>query len=220
MKFFLITTHHNQHSRWAYIKPHLQDMGITYTPILAPDYRLFRWHLDETQLKHQSLTLAYYQISQTAIFENLSQYAVIEDDVNLIPQFKLAMFNLQNSLPEDYDFCYLTQTEHNKEAAITSPVNDYICKVESNWWETPLTLWSRKFAEAFREHISEKLDQELWLGHIDHELVKLNATGKFQMYGATQNTANGLSSARHLQQAQLIDFQGSISEYQEREKTG
>lgn len=215
MRVFLITTIHNQESRWEYIKSHLHSLDMIYFPILAPDYRLFLYGgLTEQQAKHQSLTMAYLQIAQTAIFQGIERYIVIEDDVSLNEGFEQNFLDLIRSLPEDWDFLYATKTEHNRQAGKTIPVNDYICKVIADWWETPITVWGRRMIESFNEKmtykIGNKVDGELLLGHIDHELLKICEEGKLNFYGAEKNLANGLSTARHLANDK-ITFEGAIS---------
>lgn len=219
MKYYLITTLHNQHTRWQYIKGHLDELGIDYTPILAPDFRQYlHAGLSETQAKHLSLVMAYYQIAQTAEFEEIDEYVVMEDDVQIgdYPLLKslIKMFDVVGG--SSFDLVYLTQTEHNRLSAVTTPMAaPYFNRIRANWWETPITMWSARFAHAFIGLISMRLTSELWLGHIDHILNQMNETGKYKFYGSNHNIANGLSCARHLAEGLPISFEGSISEQQQ-----
>lgn len=193
MKVYLITTIHNQETRWQHAKREME--GLTFIPVLAPDYRVFMYGgLTEQQAKHQSLTMAYLQIAQTTLFNGETQHMVVEDDISFLPIFEEVMIKMIDSLPADWHFLYVTKTIHNQEAAKTIPVNNYVCKVLDNWWQTPITLWNYPLIEYFVYYISNKLAKELWLGHIDHELVKICQTGQFIFYGAEKNIANGLSS--------------------------
>lgn len=209
MNVFLITTAHNEHTRWDHAKS--QMLGLTHIPFLAPDYRLFQFAgLSEKRAKHQSLTMAYLQIAQAAIFAGESQYMVVEDDISFCPGFEDEMIKTIDSTPKDWDFLYLTQTPHNKEASKIIPVNDYICKVIDNHWETPITVWGERLIKTFNERMMQKLNEDIWTGHIDHELLKICQEGTLNFYAATKNLANGLSTVRHLA-SDKISFEGSIS---------
>lgn len=201
-KIFLITTHHNRDTRHERIKREL--LGLDYTPILAPDWKMFRHtSLNQKQYKHMSLTLAYYQICQTAVFQELDKFIIIEDDLHVVDESLLQ--ELISNPPGDFDLCYLTRTDHNRESAVTKPYNTNFERVASNWWETPITMWTARFAQKFIKHIEAKLEEGLWLGHIDHELVKLCETSVF--YGSIHQTAIGLSNIDQ----SLMDYAGSIS---------
>lgn len=196
---FLITTHHNSHTRHNYITEHLSE--INYIPVMALDWQMFRYtDLTESQYKHQSLTLAYYQIAQTAMFQDIQHYTVMEDDLNVID-----WAIMKQQFPKDFDLCYLTMTDHNKEAAQVEPYSPHFNRIIGNWWETPITEWSLKFATRFVEHIQFKLSHSLWLGHIDHELIKLN---RGHHYGSTRQMAVGLSTNK---ESGIISLVGSIS---------
>lgn len=206
-KIFLITTIHNRDSRWQYIRQHLYENGIEYTPILAPDFSFIP---EETvkRAKHISLTLAYYQIAQTAMFEGLLNYMVIEDDINLSQDGHSDILEAIRFTPEDFDLCYLTKVQQNHDAQ-TRPYNEHLDRIIGNWWETPATLWSLKFAEAFCKEIASK--QVLGsIGNIDHELLKMNDTGKYNFFGAKKNTANGLSTIREKAEGLNITFETAI----------
>lgn len=134
---------------------------------------------------------------------------IIEDDCFINNRLEL---DIATAIPPDgFDLVYLTSTDHNKTAAITQEHDWRLFKVVSNWWETPVTLWSGKFADSFISYIEQKLNVSLWLGHIDHELMKLNETGNFAFYGVRENLADGLSSSRS-KAPESISFDGSISD--------
>lgn len=208
MEVFLITTIHNRESRWEYIKNHLEGIGLVNIPILAPDYRLFSG-LTEQQAKHQSLTLSYLHIAQRWLFKPFGHYAVIEDDVQFCEGFAENFIKLGINTPADWDFVYATKTAHNKEAGRTIPVNDYICKVIGDWWETPITVWNERIIKTFNDRMMAKIGKE-HLGNIDHELLRICEEGELNFYGSEKNIANGLSTARHLAD-ETISFEGSIS---------
>ena len=193
--YFLITTIHNQHTRWARVKAHLEQTlgeGEVY-PILAPDRDMFKHTtLNPKQYKQQSLTLAYFQAAQTALFLGLDDYVVLEDDVLISHENEL--FDLEVFMPENFDLVYLTRTKHNSESAEVLPYDQYFDIVVGNYWETPITAWSIKFAKEFIAHVQSKLKESLWLGHIDHELMKLCETKKYYFYASKQQVALGLSN--------------------------
>jgi hypothetical protein len=177
---------------------------ISAIPVVATDWKLFiHTSLNPKQYKQQSLTIAYYQVCQTARFMGLDRFVMLEDDLQITDRDG---FIDRMIYREEFDLCYLTRTRHNQEGAKTSPHNDLFDKVNSNWWETPATLWSAKFAERFIDHIEAKTNEGLWLGHIDHELDKLNQTGEFMFLGSTKQVAIGLSSTEQT----VIPTEGSI----------
>jgi len=204
MKTFLITTHHNKDTRHRYIKEHLK--GVDYIPILAPDWKMFRHTgLNDKQYKQQSLTLAYYQIAQTALFLNLKEFTIMEDDLN-ITDWKM-LDELYENIPEHFDVCYLTRTDHNIASAMVKEYSHHFSKIVNNWWETPITHWSERFARNFVFHIEQKLEEGLWLGHVDHELLQINYKGSVNFYGSNFQIAQGISTSK---QPGLIGFEGSI----------
>lgn len=197
MTVYLITTIHNRETRWEYIRNHLNGIGVVFTVVIAPDYRLFQYAgLTHQQAKHQSLSMAYFQIAQAALFDGHTKYLVFEDDVMLNDNFEQDFLSAINSLPEDWDFFYGTKTEHNRECGKTAKVNDLVCKVKKDWWETPVTLWGERIIPYFVQYISNKLDQNLWVGNIDHELLKICEEGKLNFYASEKNLANGMSSSQ------------------------
>jgi len=203
---FLITTQHNRESRWERITNLLENHEIEFAPILAPDYRLFlHIGLTDQQSKHQSLTMAYNQVCQTAIFMGLDNFIVVEDDLKILDMDTLYESLRQSNLPHDFDLCYLTKTTHN-QSAITKAYNKHFRRIQSNWWETPITLWSQDFAKTFCQHMEQKTSVGLWLGHIDHELVQMNEKGA-KMYGATYQTCIGLSNSPQNE----MSLEGSIT---------
>lgn len=192
MPTFLITTHTNtdRHQRILDELHYADWTDFECMAILATDWRLFTYAgLTETEAKHQSLTLAYRQCAQTALLFNIDYYLVIEDDLHVIDPFELRS-NIDN-LPEPFDLCYLTRTEHNRLSGYTKSHCNHFEQVIAHWWETPITAWSKRFAQRFEDHISHKLTEKLWLGHIDHELLKLNQGFHF---GSIHKTAVGLST--------------------------
>jgi len=164
-KWFLITTSYNAESRWPYLKEHLSQFEIAPETHLAIDYKAFLPSgLSEQQAKHQSLTAAYMQIAERIIYEDIGFCMIMEDDICFKPEFSLP------PIPQNADLIYLTQTEHNKEAGKTDPIEgrEDLARVRDNWWETPITLWSLKFARRFVSEMKAKLDKGEWLGNIDH----------------------------------------------------
>jgi len=201
---FLITTHHNRLTRHERIKQELQDWD--YIPILAPDWKMFKHtDLNPKQYKQQSLTLAYYQACQTAVFMEVDYFTIVEDDIEFT---SVTPLGCDGPPPEGWDLIFATRTNHNQESAETEDINhvDYD-RVISNWWETPFTRWSISFANEFIDHIEAKLEQGLWLGHVDHELMKLCETGKYKFYGSKHKTAIGLSNTDQ----DVMDKAGSIN---------
>jgi hypothetical protein len=194
--YFLITTIHNQQTRWDRIKTHLADLikNDQVFPVLAPDWKMFEHtDLNPKQYKQQSLTLAYYQICQTAMFLELDDYVVLEDDVKIVHPDQV--FDALVQMPEDFDLCYLTRTTHNQESAETTYHDQNFDRVHANYWETPITAWSQHFAQKFVEWIQNKLQNGLWLGHIDHELLQMNDTGKYSFFAVRDMIAVGLSNS-------------------------
>lgn len=117
---------HNRNTRWEHLTQVIENLELQTDfyvhPILATDWRIFEYStLKPQQYKHQSLTLAYYQICQTAVFSQQSQFVIVEDDLtitNLRKFLELIMFE-----PEDLHLCYLSLTKHNQESAYTEPHN-------------------------------------------------------------------------------------------------
>lgn len=206
--YFLITTIHNQPTRWDRIQKHLADslQGEQIFPVLAPDWKMFtHTDLNPKQYKQQSLTLAYYQICQTAVFLELEDFIVMEDDIQIMDPDRL--FDLAVWMPENFDLVYLTRTDHNHRSAETQPHDEYFDKVIRNYWETPITAWSISFAKKFINHIQSKLESGLWLGHIDHELLQLCETKKYYFYAAKDKIAVGLSNIEQ----SVMSKEGSIT---------
>lgn len=118
---------------------------------------------------------------------------VVEDDICFSENGTNEFIESIIKLPGDWDFFYGTKTEHNRLAAKTVPVNDCVCKVVDNWWQTPITVWNRRMIETFNERMMAKMGVE-HLGNIDHELMKICEEGELNFYGSEKNIANGLSS--------------------------
>lgn len=203
MIVFSITTWDNRERRWDNLKREVMGyMDGDMHPILATDWRVYtHCGLSEHKAKHLSLALAYYQIAQTAHFEGLSRYIVVEDDICFQKTFPTPI------APGDFDLIYLTKTSHNQHAVTQAYDADYAL-IKSNWWETPITLWSAAFAGEFIAWVRAKLQQGLWLGNIDHILMQMNDTGKYRFYGSTRKVAVGLSSEPEYGN---MDLTGSIS---------
>lgn len=188
---FLITTHHNRETRHDYIKDHLYSFNPI--PVLAVDWKLFRHtNLNPEQYKQQSLTLAYYTACQTAVFADMEEFIIFEDDVQVSSNLLLVQY--LDSLPHDFDLVYLSRTKHNIEGGVTKPYSDHYSIVVSNYWETPATFWSIEFAKKFIDYIENKLESGLWLGHIDHELMKILKESKPRFYCLNEQIIIGLSS--------------------------
>lgn len=202
---FLITTTHNASTRWPRIKDELMDQGIDVFPILATDYNLFKHtDLNTAQYKQQSLTMAYLTACQTAVYLGIDQFTIFEDDVKVIDPNQLDMTML--NYPDQFDLCYLTETDHNQKSAKTYTVDENWQKILGNWWETPATLWSIRFAKVFIHHIENKIKSGLWLGHVDHELMKLCESGEFNFFGSRHRTCIGLSNSEQTE----MSVEGSI----------
>lgn len=205
---FLITTIHNEKTRWDRINDHLNDVFTDefIFPVLATDTRILSHTAIKTEkIKHQSLTMAYYTICQTAIFLKLEDFTILEDDLLIVKKDEL--HDLFVLMPEDFDLCYMTRTDHNNRSAKTKPYNEHWDTVVANWWETPITTWSNKFAHDFCAHIQNKLKDGIWLGHIDHELVQMVNTRRYKIYGAVTQTAIGLSNVKQVEMSK----EGSIT---------
>jgi hypothetical protein len=213
MNLYAITTHHNRNTRHEHLTQLIENLELETDfyvhPILATDWRIFEYStLKPQQYKHQSLTLAYYQICQTAVFSQQSQFVIIEDDLNITNLRKfleLIMFE-----PDDIHLCYLALTKHNQEAAEVEPYNHLWNKVKANYWETPATLWTIEMAQKFIEWIEKKLEKGLWLGHIDHELLQMHETLKLNYYCPVEQCCYGLSSEPEKAKG-IISLDGSIS---------
>jgi len=215
MNLYAITTHHNRETRWEHLIGIIYDNDLDdgdpfdFFPVLAIDYNLFKHtNLLPEQYKHQSLTLAYYQICQTAVFSQQSQFVIIEDDLNITNLRKfleLIMFE-----PDDIHLCYLALTKHNQESAYTEPHNHLWNKIIANYWETPATLWTIEMAQLFIDWIEKKLESGLWLGHIDHELLQMHTSLKLNYYCPVEQCCYGLSSEPEKAKG-IISLEGSIS---------
>jgi len=213
MNLYAITTHHNRETRWEHLRGLVYQpdylFPVNFIPVLAPDWRLFKYtDLKPDQYKHQSLTLAYYQICQTAVFSQQSQFVIVEDDLNITNLRKfleLIMFE-----PDDIHLCYLALTKHNQESAYTEPHNHLWNKIIANYWETPATLWTIEMAQLFIDWIEKKLESGLWLGHIDHELLQMHETLKLNYYCPVEQCCYGLSSEPEKAKG-IISLEGSIS---------
>lgn len=207
MKAFLITTQYNELTRWEHAKRELSACGISYFPILATDWRMYEHTtLSPAQYKHQSLTLAYYQACQTAVFLGLKEFMIFEDDI--LVKDRLELYHVIHNPPKYFDICFLTRTEHNKIAAETIPYDSAYDLIKGNWWETPATMWSEKFARTFIHHIHSKLHGQLWLGHIDDIINDFIKAGAGYFFGAKAQTIIGLSNTEQ----DIISREGSISQ--------
>lgn len=214
MNLYAITTHHNKETRHKHLITVIENLELdtdySVYPILAPNWKMFKHtNLSPEQYKQQSLTLAYYQICQTAVFNQDFQFVIIEDDLIII---NLAKFSeLITYEPYDMHLCYLSLTKHNQESAIIEPHDHLWNKVLANYWETPATLWTIEMAKKFIDHIEKKLETGLWLGHIDHELMKMHLEMKLNYYCPVEQCCFGLSSEPEKAKG-IIDLKGSISE--------
>ena len=196
---YLITCNHAK-GRHDYIRNHLNGLFLKdWQVIFAPDYRILK-AMDGVTRTHLSLTHAYIQVLSTALFDgNTGNIMIMEDDVSFQPESMPVIESLISELPEDFDLCYLTKTDANSGAKVT-PHSDNIDRIVSNWWETPLTLWSRKFAIEFLRYCDWKLSNGS-IGNIDHEILKLAASESgwpdakaYSFYGSKHLTALGLST--------------------------
>lgn len=196
---FLITCTHAK-ERHERVKKHLNDILETCQVIYAPDYRLLQGESD-SQRRRVSLSLAYIQTLHTALFNgNPTAILIMEDDIHFQPYSFTLIEGLIRELPQDFDFCYLTKTSPANDGAITQVYSSGLEKIVSNWWETPLTLWSRKFAVEFLAYAEWKIANGS-IGNIDHELNKLNEgisewpkARVYNYYGSKIATAYGLST--------------------------
>lgn len=215
MNLYAITTYHNRETRWKNLKWQIERIRNTILffqelkTIIATDWKMYRHtNLSPQQYKQQSLTLAYYQACQMAVYDDLYQFVIIEDDI------QISDILLFNDLVDDhfeFDLCYLSLTKHNKESAIVEPYNNLWNKIVANYWETPATLWTIEMAKKFIHHIEKKLETGLWLGHIDHELMKMHTELKLNYYCPVEQCCYGLSSEPEKAKG-VIDLTGSISE--------
>jgi len=201
MKRFLITCNYAR-ARHDYIRNHLNGLfNNDYQVIFAPDYRMLHGK-DGVNRKQLSLTQGYIQALSTALFEgNQDKFMIMEDDVSFLPESLPVIDTMISELPDDFDICYLTRTEANRGAKVTD-YSDNLSRIVSNWWETPLTLWSRKFALHFLEYAECKISQGS-IGNIDHELNKNNEGETLwpdaepcYFYGSKHLTALGLSTVK------------------------
>lgn len=188
MPRFIITTSTNTDRHRNVME--LMDQHDTI-PIMATDWRLYEYAgLTAFKAKHHSLVMAYRQIAQMVMVCDINYYIVMEDDLHIIDPVELE--EAIDNLPDDpWDVCYLTRTTHNNLSGKTEPYNGYFARIISDWWETPITAWSREFAIRFDEFITEKLKADIWCGHIDHILLQLNQGRHF---GAMYKSAVGSSS--------------------------
>jgi len=199
MNRYLITCSHAK-GRHDYIRNHLNGLfNKDWNVIFAPDYRILK-AMDGVTRTHLSLTHAYIQTLSTALFQgNEDRFMIMEDDVSFLPDSASLIEAIINDLPEDFDLCYLTKTDANGGAVVTD-YSDNLSRIVSNWWETPLTLWSRKFAIDFLKYCEWKIANGS-IGNIDHEILKL-VTGEtlwpdakqYAFYGSKHLTAFGLST--------------------------
>ena len=213
MNLYAITTYHNRETRWKHLKSIINELDEDFftNTILATDWKMFKHSkLLREQYKQQSLTLAYYQACQLAIFNNHFRFVIIEDDLKI--DYFIRFSTLARFLPpNDAHLCYLALTAHNFESAIVEPYNRWWNKVVANYWETPATLWTIEMAKKFIHHIEKKLETGLWLGHIDHELMKMHTELKLNYYCPVEQCCYGLSSEPEKAKG-VIDLTGSISE--------
>lgn len=197
---YLITCDHAR-ARHDYIRNHLNGIfNQNWQVVFAPDHRAIQADTDHLR-KHISLTQGYLQTLHTALFKGGNDdIMIMEDDVNFLP-YSLPVLDLMISeLPDDFDLCYLTKTFPNNDGAVVLSYSDSLYKVFSNWWETPITLWSRKFAKEFLRYADWKMGVD-YMGNIDHELNKMNEQTSewpeakaYNFYGSKQLTAYGLST--------------------------
>jgi len=199
MKRFLITCSHAT-ERHDYIRNHLNGLfNKEWQVIFAPDYRILK-AMDGVTRTHLSLTHAYIQALSTALFQgSTDKILIMEDDVSFLPESQPLIEAMISELPEDFDLCYLTKTEANLGAELTD-YSENLTRIVSNWWETPLTLWSRKFAIEFLRYCEWKLANGS-IGNIDHEISKMNELDtlwpdakQYAFYGSKHLTALGLST--------------------------
>lgn len=213
MNLYAITTHHNKETRHKHLTSVIENLELDTDfyvhPVLAPNWKIFKYtNLSPEQYKQQSLTLAYYQICQTAVFNQDFQFVIIEDDLIITSLFKFTKLIARE--PDDVDLCYLSLTKHNQESAIVEPHDRLWNKVKANYWETPATLWTIEMAQKFIDHIEKKLESGLWLGHIDHELLQMHETLKLNYYCPVEQCCFGLSSEPEKAKG-IISLEGSIS---------
>jgi len=195
---FLITCAYTK-ARHEYVKSHLKNV-LDYQVIFAPDYRLLEANPDILR-RNISLSIAYIQTLHTALFNgNPTAILIMEDDIHFQPYSFALIEGLIRELPSDFDLCYLTKTSPANDGAKTKVYSSGLEKIVSNWWETPLTLWSRKFAVEFLAYAEWKISNGL-IGNIDHELNKLNEgisewpkARTYNYYGSKLTTAYGLST--------------------------
>ncbi len=211
MNLYAITTYHNRETRWSHLNGVINDLEEDFfvNIILSTDWKMFKHtNLSPEQYKQQSLTLAYYQACQMAIYDDSYQFVIVEDDLQID---NMDLFRELIDSVFEFNLCYLSLTKHNQESAIVEPHNHLWNKVIANYWETPATLWTIEMAQLFINHIEKKLEKGLWLGHIDHELMKMHVEQKLNYYCPVEQCCFGLSSEPE-KAKWIIDLTGSISE--------
>lgn len=201
MKAFIITTLDNKQARSKNVEQIGIESALTYEIVIAPDWRIFKHtSLNPEQYKQQSLTLAYYNICLKAMYLEPEQFVIFEDDAHITDSELFFEKGLElRRLMAMYDkikFAYLSRTDHNIESAhVRDEFESYGWQtVVANYWETPATLWTLDMAKIFVEYISKKLEQGLWLGHIDHELQKIMIEQKLTYLCPKDQFIVGLSS--------------------------
>ena len=217
MKKYIITTLENQPARGQnvirldnQISGYLNDANI----IIAPDWRIFKHtELTEKQWKHQSLTLAYYNICMRQLYWGSATFVICEDDLHIFNPKDFTQHTLDFS--DTYhktgaDFGYLALTDHNIQSAQVEEFNGLWNQVKANYWETPATIWTQKMARIFVDHISAKLEKGIWVGHIDHELLQIHLVHKLLFLCPKTQFCAGLSTYKT--PPVEFDRSGSISE--------
>lgn len=217
MKKYIITTLENKPTRGENVRKMDAKLSQVCSPVeivIAPDWRIFQHtSLNPEQYRQQSLTLAYYNICHRQLFWGSNTFVICEDDLHFFDfnQFIASVHDFDSSFHKYVaEFAYLSLTDANIEGAQTAPVNDNWNRVQGNYWETPATIWTQKMARIFVDYISKKLELNLWLGHIDHELQKIMIEQKLTYLCPTTQFSAGLSS--YATPPVEFDKTGSISE--------
>lgn len=107
--------------KWQVIKKHNQKLKDKN--IIAQD-TLF--YFKPGQLGHY---YSYYKILEDAIKKKLNSILILEDDIDIVPDFKNKFNNVIENLPEDWDLLYFSLHKiHKRKSGEIIPINDYLGK--------------------------------------------------------------------------------------------
>lgn len=137
-KVFLITTIRSK--RFEYISSHLEQNGIEYQVVVAPDYEIISdnikvLHSGKDNRSSVSLLSIYQSLIEMSKLSKYKKITIIEDDCYFVKNWKKLFTDFYDSLPKDWDLINLGYHPIHDSDTIKESYNQY-AYIPRNWHHT------------------------------------------------------------------------------------